>query len=211
MNKCTVCGCEKIMAKGLCARHYLQQRKYNKIAERTFKDDNEIVILESYAELTIYDIKGEQKNKAMIDIYEIENILVHRWSSNYTDGNYYVSTKIMREDKSFQMIYLHQFVYGKIKNDNNVLTFKNKNTLDCRKENIIEVDRYILQQNTKLFKNNKSGVKGVSWASREKKWLATIYRKGKLYHLGYFDLITDAAKAREEAEIKYNTKEEPQS
>jgi hypothetical protein len=43
--------------------------------------------------------------------------------------------------------------------------------------------------------NNSSGFIGVSWASRESKWRATISLKGARYSLGYFHAPQDAAKA----------------
>jgi hypothetical protein len=52
----------------------------------------------------------------------------------------------------------------------------------------------------KLFVNNTSGIKGVSWHKAEKRWVARIQFQGKTYHLGYFDKIEDAAAARTEAE-----------
>ena len=39
---------------------------------------------------------------------------------------------------------------------------------------------------------------GVSWDSRRQKWRASITTKGRMRHIGYFDLETDAAKAYDE-------------
>lgn len=55
----------------------------------------------------------------------------------------------------------------------------------------------------KMIKSNTSGVKGVSWFSPKGKWRATINFRRKAVHLGYFDNLEDAAKARKEAEEKY--------
>lgn len=41
--------------------------------------------------------------------------------------------------------------------------------------------------NKKPGKNNSSGYKGVSWFSREKKWVAQIWKNGNKHVLGYFD------------------------
>ena len=56
--------------------------------------------------------------------------------------------------------------------------------------------------NKTLFKNNTSGVKGVSWSKQKQKWEAYIKFQGKQFHLGLFDDIEEAKEAREEAEIK---------
>ena len=52
----------------------------------------------------------------------------------------------------------------------------------------------------KISKNNKTGVKGVSWDKARLKWKAQIYFKGKCYPLGRFDTIDEAIKARQLAE-----------
>lgn len=58
-------------------------------------------------------------------------------------------------------------------------------------------------QNKSLYRNNKSGVRGVSWHKRDKSWSATIRVNNRLIHLGYFDEIEDAANARIVAELEY--------
>lgn len=57
--------------------------------------------------------------------------------------------------------------------------------------------------NTKIQKNNKSGVTGVSWNSRDSRWTAAIKFRGKRYHLGTFRRREDAIAARKDAEQKY--------
>ena len=54
-----------------------------------------------------------------------------------------------------------------------------------------------------VFKNNTSGVRGVSWHKGMSKWQARITFQGKTISLGYHDDIADAAAARKEAEQKY--------
>lgn len=52
-------------------------------------------------------------------------------------------------------------------------------------------------QNTKLYRNNKSGVKGVSWHGVARKWVAYISVNKTRTNLGLFDRIEDAAIAVE--------------
>lgn len=54
--------------------------------------------------------------------------------------------------------------------------------------------------NDKPTKRNKSGVKGVFWNKARGKWEARIGFQGKVYKLGVYEFIDDAAKARKEAE-----------
>ena len=51
--------------------------------------------------------------------------------------------------------------------------------------------------NRSISSNNTSGVKGVTWNRRAKKWQSQIMINGKLYNLGYFDDIEDAKRVRQ--------------
>ncbi|WP_250227715.1 AP2 domain-containing protein [Anaeropeptidivorans aminofermentans] len=53
---------------------------------------------------------------------------------------------------------------------------------------------------SKVSKNNRSGIKGVSYYSKTNSWIATLTFKGKRHYLGEYDNITAAAKARWKAE-----------
>ena len=55
----------------------------------------------------------------------------------------------------------------------------------------------------KISKNNTSGIKGVYWNKRLRKWGVSIYFKKKRKHIGYFDTLEDATKARALAEEEY--------
>lgn len=52
----------------------------------------------------------------------------------------------------------------------------------------------------KANSNNSLGYKGVYYNKKQKKYLAQIRCRYKLYHLGYFEKIEDAIKARKQAE-----------
>lgn len=54
-----------------------------------------------------------------------------------------------------------------------------------------------------ISKRNKSGVKGVYWHKKKKKWVACIMFRRKNINLGTYDNLEDAAQARKEAEEKY--------
>lgn len=58
-------------------------------------------------------------------------------------------------------------------------------------------------QNMKRPAHNKSGVKGVGFARRERKWRARINVGGVEMHLGYFDTKSDAASAYAKAAANY--------
>lgn len=52
-------------------------------------------------------------------------------------------------------------------------------------------------------KDSKTGIRGVQYSHRNKKYIARIGANGQRYFLGYFDSIEDAKRARKEAEAMY--------
>jgi len=71
-------------------------------------------------------------------------------------------------------------------------------------ENLRKADKYENQYNRKLAKNNTTGVKGVTWRKKEKRFLAICHVSGKRFELGYFKILEDAKKAVEEFREKHH-------
>lgn len=74
---------------------------------------------------------------------------------------------------------------------------------DNRWINLREASTSENQKNASMRSDNKSGVTGVQWYKKLSKWVARITSDGEKIHLGYFDDIKDAIKARKQAERKY--------
>ena len=71
------------------------------------------------------------------------------------------------------------------------------------KENCRWATRSEQQRNINTQKNNKVGFKGVYFCNTYNKYVSKLYFNGKTYHLGYFDDLNSAIKARKDAELKY--------
>lgn len=79
---------------------------------------------------------------------------------------------------------------------------KETTVCDNRKENLRVCTSIENSHNIPKFKHNKTGVRGVHKHSQTGKYVAQIRFKGKTYHLGCFDTLDEARKAREEKEIE---------
>lgn len=70
-------------------------------------------------------------------------------------------------------------------------------------ENCIWADRTTQARNKRTYKNNSSKHRGVCMYKNSKKWVAYISVNKKVKHLGSYEELEEAVKARKEAEIKY--------
>ena len=75
----------------------------------------------------------------------------------------------------------------------------NRNRLDNRKANLRVVTKSENLKNKEIYKNNKSGFRGVSWNASKRKWVAQINVNEKRKHVGSFASPEEAARAYDKA------------
>jgi hypothetical protein len=78
----------------------------------------------------------------------------------------------------------------------------NGDRADNRLENLREATRSENMCNSRVAKNNKLGVKGVTHHKGQKKICARIMEDGKLKQLGSFDTVEEAKAARDKAALE---------
>ena len=193
MKACKVCGREEVHCKGMCQKHYKQYKKYGYCLDsnpRTRNDKNEIVLHQNYAEIILYNKYNEEIDRALIDLDDVDRIKDYKWSKT-VQGYATSSDKVL----------LHRFIMNCPKDK--VIDHINHKTLDNRKSNLRICEKYQNEWNRGLYSHNKSGTTGVYFNKNKKKWHARIECNKKTVHLGYFEDIDEAIKARKEAEVKY--------
>jgi hypothetical protein len=84
------------------------------------------------------------------------------------------------------------------------LDHKNRIKSDNRIKNLREITQQCNSRNCGLSKNNTSGVTGVHWSKRERRWISQIMVNRKLKYLGNNKKLNDAVLARWKGEKKYN-------
>lgn len=174
----------------LCNRHYSQLYKHGKIFKRTIYDKNEIVKYEHYAEVFLYDKYGNVKIKTLIDLDDVSRVGEYKW----TYSGVYAKNEI-------NDIYLHSFLLGYYENQE--IDHINRDKLDNRKQNLRFVSHLNNSKNISIPKDNKTGFIGVIWDKERKKWRAEITANKISKHLGRYDDIDMAIKARLAAEAQY--------
>lgn len=90
-------------------------------------------------------------------------------------------------------LYLHRLILGAKKGER--VDHINGNGLDNRRENLRFATASGNGANSRTYRNNTSGYKGVHWEHRRGKWYANLTHQGKTIFIGRFDLPEDAARA----------------
>lgn len=95
------------------------------------------------------------------------------------------------------------YVYGEW--PSGIIDHINHDTRDNSIANLRVIDSHAENaRNRKLFRNNTTGVHGVSWQSARRKWTATISdRAGRRKNLGSYESLDDAIAVRKAAEAAY--------
>lgn len=118
-----------------------------------------------------------------------------------TDFHGYVAITIDgKKYKAHRLAWL--YMYGKF--PDNCIDHINNITTDNRIVNLRDATLSQNQCNKKINVNNSSGVKGVSWHKKMKKWRVRLYVNQKETNFGFFDDLELAQLVAEEARVKYH-------
>jgi len=129
------------------------------------------------------------------DYEKIKNL--NLWLSS-SGGFLYVRFKLNKKNVS-----LHRYLTGALTRSVQV-DHINHNTLDNRKLNLRHCTISENRKNSSKYKNNTTGYKGVCFFKPYNKYMAYIRVNTKSKFLGYYENINDAARAYNEAALKYH-------
>lgn len=137
----------------------------------------------------------------IIDTEDLEKILqFKRYVSKNSSGYAYMNWKGKELFIHRLLMDLPQYYDYKKKI---IVDHINGNRLDNRKCNLRVCNKSDNPINCAIYKNNTSGVKGVTWMKRLNKWQVIIQCKKEKIYLGIYSDFEEAKRIRLEAEEKY--------
>lgn len=156
-------------------------------------------ISKTHKKYNAYDLSQEYgigyisntNNPFYFDKEDYDLIKNYCWYEN--DQGYALSHETDGSDIRLHRLILHP-------KDDEIIDHKNQNRLDNRKDNLRIANKQKNGINRPCNANNKLGVKGVNLQSNGKKYTARIMVNGKNIHLGSFNTIEEAKKARQDKE-----------
>lgn len=130
------------------------------------------------------------------DYKRLQKLKSLNWCVVKKRGRFYFQKRIKTK-----LVELHRWIMNEPKNL--YIDHINNDTLDNRKQNLRCVKNSTNLRNGKVRSNNSSGVNGVSFDKSRNKWSASIRANYKIFHLGRFNTIKEAEKARKKAEVEF--------
>ena len=148
----------------------------------------------------IVESKKYGNKEVTIDIKNWERVKEYRWYLHYEPKLHYSNAYTFIDKK---VVKLHRFILN-LQDSSVSVDHINHNTFDNRENNLRECSRSENSKNQKMHKDNISGFKGVVWREPRKKFIAQICVDSKIIYLGGFSNKIEAAKAYNNAAIKYH-------
>jgi len=168
-----------------CVKCYRRIKKYGYF-KRVIADLNEMVLLNNFCLICLYDRNGRKKAETKIDKEDYEKVKDKKWG---LDGRGYVNTKSIGK-----CVKLHQFLIGKI--EKKVIDHINGDKLDNRKNNL----RHITSQQN-MWNNKKA--KGYYFEKRRNKYIVRIKKNGITYGGKGFETEIEAKYEAKKLRKKY--------
>lgn len=199
---CEICGSRVQVCKNtktnkwLCCKHRNQLNNTGNFF-KTFRDLNDIVIHDNFAEIILSDVNRIETGRTLIDTEDIELVSNLKWHYNKHTG--YVLS-----DSTEKGLRIHRLILGLSKEDPRVVDHINGNTLDNRKCNLRVCTQMQNSYNTKLNKNNSTGFKGIYFDPLRNSYQVYITHNKIRINLGRYKDLSEAKQVISLAREKYH-------
>lgn len=149
------------------------------------------------------EIPLTQGKVALVDNEDFEYLNQWKWYySKHKDRKTGYATKSFRKEGKANTLSMHRLLLNASKEQ--MVDHINHNGLDNRKHNIRLCTPHESACNREKQINNSSGVKGVDYFDRLKKWRVRIQSNNKQFHIGVYPTKEMALLTYNEAALKHH-------
>lgn len=149
---------------------------------------------------------GEGKY-ALVDDKHYDLLSRLSWHAKYNHSTYYAATYIntRRRNPDGRWRYYEVMMQNLIMppHGNYLIDHRDGNGLNNQESNLRYANRTQNGANRRIASNNVSGYVGVHWCNTINKWVSRIRVRQKTINLGSYDDVTEAARVRDQAAIRY--------
>jgi hypothetical protein len=148
------------------------------------------------------EIQLTQGKVAIVDDADFEFLNQFKWHALKLAGKFYVGRKLTVSKCKQNQILMHRFIMKPDKGM--VIDHLDGNPLNNQKNNLRICTHSENMRNCKISINNTSGFKGVSFVKKNNTYKSAIKLNKKTIYLGYYIDPIDAARAYNDAALKYH-------
>lgn len=192
-NSYWLCRCECGTEKEISMVALRHGQKSCGCAAFDFAKDKVIVNEYSVDKDNIVHVILRTGDEMLCDLDDWEKLKEFTWTK---DAWGYAAASIHRKRRKF-----HVEIMGR--KNGKVIDHIDQNKLNNQRNNLRFLTKTGNAINSKLSKNNTSGIKGVHKDRSGKRWVASLMLDGKNIYLGTYDTIEEATEARKHGEEKY--------
>lgn len=166
------------------------------------KSANRTIALEGSAVGVVIDSERHGQHVMIVDAADYPRIAAYKWRIGKRHLGTYARAHKRLADGRYKTIKAHNLILAAAPGQE--VDHVDRNGLNNSRKNLRLTTRRENDLNRRLQANNKSGYRGVCWASRRQAWQAEISVNGKVKHLGRFGTPEEAARAYDAAAREVN-------
>jgi len=147
-------------------------------------------------------IKLTQGKFTLVDDEDYDDLSKHNWYVQKSRNTFYAARRVKNSNGNPRLALMHREIMGSPFGKK--IDHIDEDGLNNQKQNLRICTNSQNQMNRGKTKVNTSGYKGVFWHELAKKWRAQISINNERIYLGLFDDVSEAAKAYNEAAVKFH-------
>jgi hypothetical protein len=149
-------------------------------------------------------IQLSQNKIVLLDDDDFERLSQHHWCyrGERNDAQGY-AIRHAKVDGKVRTVYMHREIMGQVPPGHEVI-FLNRDRLDCRRENLLIVNKEEARRHHRVRSDSQSMIKGLTYNPRPRTWSVNIYHNGSAKRVGTFFTQQEALDAYREAVLREN-------